>query len=687
MRYPNHNVVFDHNMYEEVLDPEICAEQIRYIVQNDSMLLLQFLDAGPRTPRGILKGNFIDLGSYYNCLNIDKNVRNMNIEGKYCMLSVPLLQNISLPSLPEWPETPEWLPEIPWPKLNPKSSDDSSILADLQIRLAVCIPKTCSLENAIKHLLGDRELIGLEYEESYCRLPKDKPWVGADYAALVIFTVFGILLVISTAYDIRYQIFLKKDPKSVNKLYQSFSVYTNTRRLVTYNPVPGTLECLDGIRVFAMMWVIIGHTFVNQLSSAVLYNTLDVVDFIKSFWSLWIIAAPITVDTFFTISGLLLVYTTTGKMTGLKLVKNLHLFYINRYLRLFPILAAGVLLQASMFHRVSDGPNWDAIAMHTHRCRVYWWSTLLYIQNYYNPAERCLSHTWYLAIDFQLFLLSPLILFWVVSGKKRTAWIALVTGLLAALVGATIYNFIMKFKAGLVTFGPERDDQPDYMMYYYVNTLPRASPFFVGMIFGYILHLYRDKKMVLSKVNVAVLWLLAIIISSAVICCHYPVVLDDWDNQTMDNVINSYMRPLWALCISWMILACAQGYGGPVNWVLSLRTWKILGRLSYAMYILHHPLIFLVNNTLLTPIYFSTEISIQKFMTDFTIAILAAFILTIFVDAPCSALIKYFMGGGSRPPPNKLTSDNNDNAYPSNETNISTNLESINEEVPNKSNL
>lgn len=39
-----------------------------------------------------------------------------------------------------------------------------------------------------------------------------------------------------------------------------------------------------------------------------------------------------------------------------------------------------------------------------------------------------------------------------------------------------------------------------YLVYYYVNTLTRGSPFFVGMIFGYLLHLGREEKFVWTKV-------------------------------------------------------------------------------------------------------------------------------------------------------------------------------------------
>lgn len=41
-----------------------------------------------------------------------------------------------------------------------------------------------------------------------------------------------------------------------------------------------------------------------------------------------------------------------------------------------------------------------------------------------------------------------------------------------------------------------------------------------------------------------------------------PMKNADFNNQTYDNIVNSFMRPLWALGIGWLILACAEGYGG-----------------------------------------------------------------------------------------------------------------------------
>lgn len=78
-----------------------------------------------------------------------------------------------------------------------------------------------------------------------------------------------------------------------------------------------------------------------------------------------------------------------------QLIKNIHLFWLNRLLRMFPLLATVALLEASFLMRFGDGPQWDIVADHVERCRTNWWSTLLYMQNYMNPLYTVGRAIWY----------------------------------------------------------------------------------------------------------------------------------------------------------------------------------------------------------------------------------------------------------------------------------------------------
>lgn len=70
-----------------------------------------------------------------------------------------------------------------------------------------------------------------------------------------------------------------------------------------------------------------------------------------------------------------------------------------------------------------------------------------------------------------------------------------------------------------------------------------------------------------------------------------------WINQpshgttTLESSFHeSFHRVGWAISLSWIIFACINGYGGPVNWFLSLPVWQPFSRLSYSLYIVHLPI-------------------------------------------------------------------------------------------------
>ena len=64
-------------------------------------------------------------------------------------------------------------------------------------------------------------------------------------------------------------------------------------------------------------------------------------------------------------------------------------------------------------------------------------------------------------------------------------------------------------------------------------------------------------------------------------------------------------RVLWSLFLCLVIYGCVKGYGGPVNWFLSLSFWQPLARLTYAIYLLHMPVMLLNVAGAQRPIIFS----------------------------------------------------------------------------------
>lgn len=78
------------------------------------------------------------------------------------------------------------------------------------------------------------------------------------------------------------------------------------------------------------------------------------------------------------------------------------------------------------------------------------------------------------------------------------------------------------------------------------------------------------------------------------------------------GLYDALSRVAWSMGLCYIIFACAHGYGGPVNWFLSLPLWQPLSRLSYAIYLLHFIVIMVQVASIKQVQYFSEMIAVSE---------------------------------------------------------------------------
>lgn len=96
--------------------------------------------------------------------------------------------------------------------------------------------------------------------------------------------------------------------------------------------------------------------------------------------------APLSVDTFFTISGFLATYIFMKEFKKLKYKvspQTVFMYYFHRYWRLTPMLASITVFTATIYPRISTGPSDYANVEGNDAdvCRKNWWRSLLYVDN------------------------------------------------------------------------------------------------------------------------------------------------------------------------------------------------------------------------------------------------------------------------------------------------------------------
>lgn len=118
----------------------------------------------------------------------------------------------------------------------------------------------------------------------------------------------------------------------------------------------------------------------------------------------------------------------------------------------------------------------------------------------------------------------------------------------------------------------------------YYATQTRASPYLIGILFGYFLHTNRGKDFKLNRLAVLLGWLIAL---SLIASCLFSIYGQNTLPIVEEAFYVSLTRIAWPLGLCWVVFACMHGYGGLANSLLSSPLWQPLSRLSYSAYIFH----------------------------------------------------------------------------------------------------
>nr|KAG5703831.1 hypothetical protein BaRGS_031465 [Batillaria attramentaria] len=191
----------------------------------------------------------------------------------------------------------------------------------------------------------------------------------------------------------------------------------------------------------------------TQMYSSQIANYIPWLETSRERYLFQIIAnAPVAVDTFFVLSGLLVSYLSLKEMARSRGRLNWFLFYFHRFWRLTPVYMMVLFLYVSVQPHLGRGPAWLAEFNDRDNCKTTWWTNLLYLNNFVKVDKLCMGHTWYLADDMQFYVISPLI------------------------------------------FVPFYLSQRDYMADFYIKPYTRMAPYIVGMVAGYILYRRQTRR-------------------------------------------------------------------------------------------------------------------------------------------------------------------------------------------------
>uniref|UniRef100_A0A5S6R5D4 NRF domain-containing protein n=1 Tax=Trichuris muris TaxID=70415 RepID=A0A5S6R5D4_TRIMR len=630
---------------------------------------LKVVDAFGKAPSGFLYGNVWMLGSYDQCVKISQHIKEQDRfwEGQYCRYDMKFFQDVVQPSS--------------------SSLQSKGKCYDVSLKYGACLPSSCSTHDA--QMLG--QLLNATLGGVGCELGVTchRGDENADGAFAVLLTtsfliVVAFLLFFATLYDY-YVVQAERGsplkavdgdsdaaalvdsgtPGSHNLAKQlpgndkqsctflnvllAFSLYTNTRKVITTVQPAGQLTCLNGIRVLSMLWIIFGHSYYWAIPY--LNNIVYAYELPENVFNQILLNGSLSVDSFFFLGATLLAFVWMKKLKNKTALTRSPLFWVqylaHRYLRVTPVYLIVLVVYAVLVPKATDGPMWGGRGgFNSDNCAASWWTNVLYVNNFFHLNNPCMSWTWYLAADMQYFILSaPLLVLFL--NRELIA----ITVTVMLIVASAVVQIVLRMQnpswppIAIFSVNPKQFEILNaYWEAVYVKPYTRCGPFLVGLLFGYYMHKVK-LSVKMSKPVVVLGWLtctgaaVGLLFGLQEYSRHYEI---DYAGML---IYAGFSRTIWAMVLAWISLACTTGYGGPINDFLSWKVWIPLSRLTYCLYLVHPILIQAIYASQSKPIHFSGHYQmVHYFFGHLVLSIIIAFVTSVSFEMPIASIEPLIFG-------------------------------------------
>ncbi|CAL2046262.1 unnamed protein product [Caenorhabditis brenneri] len=523
--------------------------------------------------------------------------------------------------------------------LSQEMTDPQNII----LKLAVCIPLSCSSDD-VATISNSISSLPLTACETQC--VKKEQNLGFWFWTFVLFlTLMTIISLLGTILDYYW---VNTDDKDIKfRILCCFSFYSNFKTILSTKTEEGRLKSVNFLKFWSVVWVILGHSPVNFLMGDTVKSM--VADRKKLLVHI-MLDAGYSVETFFVVSGTLLGYGLWKNASVSQLVCSQTFWVkllIRRYLRLVPplMIFIGVFMFSAQFFQ---GPVmislFDNMNKQAEKCSDVWWVNLFMMQNFRRPSDNCYPISWYVAADFQCFILAPLIVIPIIKSQReglKTTSMLTITSFLATLFAFSYYN--------LPPFNYALKGMEEYLTFVHQSSFQRISTFIIGVYLGKSLATSQFPSDFLRN-HSRKLWILSGI---ATFLCFYGKLLAvaDMGEMEMGPVLSAahhiFHRTLWVLVVVWIIYSCHFDLNLFFSTLVNHSVWQPLGRLTYSIYVIHWWMLYVVLNQSDRSLHFVSHVQVILTVTIPTVILCVptALIWCSMFEVPIGRLEKLLLSG------------------------------------------
>uniref|UniRef100_A0A182P598 Acyltransferase 3 domain-containing protein n=1 Tax=Anopheles epiroticus TaxID=199890 RepID=A0A182P598_9DIPT len=435
-------------------------------------------------------------------------------------------------------------------------------------------------------------------EIEYCDSNRESyPIDNLEIAFLIVLAILLLVVVSSSWYDHRckqehgLEHYQKELPSKAAMVFVSFSIIRNWYRLTSRgdDSLSRSIRYVHAVRFMIFMMINVGHNilYAQPRTAMTIERKYGEVD------SMIVANGSHVVTTFFVISALMLVLSLVTKLeqTGRKIgFLEIIMISIARYVRLTPVYAFIMFLEATWLVRYLDGPLWRK-GFETGRtyCRKHWWVNLLYINNYYATDEPCMQHTWYLAADFHMFVYGLAVCAVVLRLPKYRTYILSFLLLVCSMIAAIVV-YVNEFEA--VTVLPPEPLRFFFWYWdmYHGTYLPTHMYLvnYTAAIMGSFYMLHLQSKNFKTPKMFSLLWLLGMAAIPGTFVVGYFIYSNLFETPAVWMAV---VFPLGRIFYTALMFLLSVGFifraSKPILRLLNIHFFGILGRLTYCAYLCH----------------------------------------------------------------------------------------------------
>jgi peptidoglycan/LPS O-acetylase OafA/YrhL len=260
--------------------------------------------------------------------------------------------------------------------------------------------------------------------------------------------------------------------------------------------------------------------------------------------------------------------------------------------------------------------------------------------------------TWYLALDMQLYWISPVLLL-ALHKSHRLGLIVWTTAFLGSIITtfALAYQYHLSANALPGVPGahlPGRPHQGNVFSLIANKPYTRMGPYLLGILLAYYLtsrYSVYSHKLQLRPLYYAFGWATSGLLAFLLVYCvtgFQARLLKHNNTQFEDALWLAVNRPLWGGILAWVTFTCLTGAGGWVTDILAAPLWLPISRLTFCAYLLHPIVLNTFYNTLKHPVYYQDGIAVFYFLGSAIVSYLAAAAVAVTVELPFAQMEEVF---------------------------------------------